>query len=517
MAKFKITIDSLLDGISPLQYYGKKGSYHAGIGIDPDLPISDNDVRLSGFIRPTAMQKFSSTTIQGKPMFLQTNPKDANCYAYDSTGRAYSIDSSLAVSALNSGNALPGGGGNGLEYYDNYMYFATTTDLTRYGPLDGSASFTNNYWTSTLSKTALSNTIYPTIRGVLMPNHHLHRHTDNKLYMCDVDANGKGILSYVSTTKSSVQGDTNFGSSYKALDFGYGYYPTCSETYGTDLAVALMEGVQTGEKQKPAALSFWDTTSSSFQKLIQVEFPDPLITAMKNVNGVLYVWSGNATGGVRLSRFVGGYSYEEVWYDEQGYPPLAGAVDAEMNRIVWGNVITYPEAAVSVMARGSRSAAVGNGIHNILKSTSTGANGIITAIKYIQTTALNFRQPIVGWGDDSGQGLDKSSTTYGVSVYRSPVYRLGQPFQVSKVRMPLAQAVGANHAATAKIYIDNASSNVTIATINNTVYPNSERNITAYTDGVNGYHDFFLEIRTSGTALMTFALPITIEGETTQD
>lgn len=517
MSAFKITIESILEGLSPLQYFGKKGSYHAGIAIDPDMPISDSAVRMSGYIRPTAMEKFSSSTVTAPLMWLITNPKDANTYGYDTSGKVYSVDSSLTVTALNSGSALSSASGNGSAYYDNAIYFAKNTDIAKYSSLDGTPSFNETYWTSTLSKTALSNVTYPSINGVKIPNHPMHRHTDNKLYIGDVTSGNKGILSYISTSKSSAEGDTNNGSSYNALDFGYGYYPTAIETYGTDLVVALIEGVQTGTKQKPAALTFWDTTSSSFTKITQVEFPDPIITAIKNVNGVLYVWSGNVNGGYRVVRFVGGYSYEEVYFSEQGYPPFQGAVDSELNRVIWGTPVSYPETAVCVMARGSRSSLVGIGTHNILKTTSAGNNGMVTALKYVQTTALNVRQPIVAWKDDTTQGIDKRSTTYGVSVLRSELFRIGRPFNIRKVRIPLAQAISANQTATIKIYTDDGSTAISLKTINNTNYPNSERLYVDYPSGVNGKHDFFLEIRMTGSALLTCGLPITIEGETMED
>lgn len=514
--RIPFTIDSIFEGISPAQYYAVKGGYSASIGIDPDMPVDNTAVKISGYLRPTAMEKISGTTITSSPLWIVTNPKNTNAYVYDLGGKVYTLDTSLTVTALNSGTALTSSAGNGSDYYDNYLYFAKNTDICRYGPLNGSPAFDEDYWTSApLSKTALTDTTYPTIRGYEMPNHVMHRHTDNKIYFCDVTTANKGVLHYIKTSKTTVEGDTNDGSSYTALDFGYGYYPTTIETYETQLAVALIEGVSTTLKQKPAALTFWDTTAVTFQKLIQVEFPDPLITAMKNVNGALYVWSGNANGGVRLSRFYGGYTFEELWYDPEGYPPLQGAVDAEMNRVVWGGVTTYPEASVSVFARGSRSAQLGTGVHNILKTTSAGANGYVSAIKYLQTTSNALRQPIVGWKDDSGTGLDKSSTTYGTSVWRSEVFRVGRPFQIRKLRIPLAQAVGANMTATVKIYTDNGSTATTITTINNTDY-SGKRCVAVYPQ-VNGEQDFFVEIRWTGTALMTVALPITGIIETVED
>lgn len=522
-----------MSGLSQLQYFSPVSrlgkplpSYHAGIGIDPDMPVSDSAKRLSGFIRPTAMEKFSASTISGAPMWIVTNPKNSLAYIYDINGRVYSVDANQTVTALNSGNPITSGSGAGAEYYDNYIYFASTTDVVAYGPLDGTPSFNMNYWTSTRGKSALTNTTYPSINGIQIPNHPMFRHpTSGVLFIGDVLSNttantNKGAIHQIKTTKTTVEGDTDNGSAYNALNLQFGYYPTAIEAYQDTLAIAAIEGTSTTMKQKRAALYFWDMTSQSFAKIIQVEFPDPLITAMKNVNGTLYVWSGNANGGVRLSRFVGGFSYEEVWFSEDGYPPFQGAVDAEMNRIVWGSPVTYPENAVCVFAMGSRAAKAGDGIHNILKTTSAGTNGMVTCLKYLQTTALNLRQPVVGWKDDSSQGLDKASTTYGTSVFRSEVYRIGQPFVIKKIRIPLAQAVTTGHAATVKIYVDESSTSYPLTSIDPTTYPNGNRNVVKYTSGdvvARGVHNFFLEIRWTGTSLLTVALPITIELETEQD
>jgi len=45
-----------------------------------------------------------------------------------------------------------------------------------------------------------------------------------------------------------------------------------------------------------ALIAFWDGESLDINSMIWVEFPDSLITALKNVNGVLYIFSSH-TGG----------------------------------------------------------------------------------------------------------------------------------------------------------------------------------------------------------------------------
>ena len=529
MAKFTVKIDNVLGGISPTQYYSASNQFESSIGIDPDMPADDSSVRISGLIRPTALAKFSSTGVTNPPLWFLTNPKDANIYAYMADGKVTSYTSSL--SSETAVGTPTSGAGNGAEYYDNYLYFATPTDISAYGPLSSSPAIINTRWTSGsytgtsggFGRTALTNTTYPTINGVVMPNHPMFYHASrNRLYFGDV-VSGQGALHYIATTKTTVEGDTNNGTTYNALNFNYGYYPTCISNFGTDLAVGLIQGTNTSVIQKNAVISFWDTTSTSPTKIIDRELPDPLITAMRNVNGNLFAWTGNAQGGCRLLKFLGGYSFQEVGYWEECYPPLAGAVDHFLNRIVFGGNTTYPEASACVYAVGSKSGLINATlpslpIHNILKSTAS-TGGWVTALKYVLQADNKIRQPIVGWKDTTpAYGIDKISTTYGVNVWRSQMFRIGKPFQVNKVRIPLTLPIGANHTITGKIYVDELQSGINLPnTINNTNYANSQQNILQQIPNVKGLHNFLLELRWTGSAYIGVSLPVIIEGETLTD
>jgi len=266
--KIPFRISSIFGGLSVCDYFNLPGQFQCSLGIDPGMPAQDDGDKPSGYIRPTKMVLFSGANVNATPLFIITNPKTTNVYVILSNGRIISYNSSLASEAIAA--TLTEAAGNGAEYYDNYIYVAGTTDISRYGALNGSPSITQSYWKTTLSLAALANTEYPSINGVVMPNHNMHRHTDDKLYICDVfGASGanqnKGLLHYIKTTKTAVEGDTNDGSAYNALDFDFGIWPTCIETYQTDLVVGLIEGISTGIKQKPAKLSFWDTSSASYQ------------------------------------------------------------------------------------------------------------------------------------------------------------------------------------------------------------------------------------------------------------
>lgn len=521
MAGFTVKIDSILGGHAPSQLFSAPSQFDTSIGIDPDMPITDSGVRTSGLIRPTAMAKFSGANITGFPLWFLTNPKNALIYAYMSDGKVTSYTVSLTTETLVG--TPTSGAGNGAEYYDNYLYFATPTNISRYGPLNGSPSLTNSFWTSTLSKTALVNTTYSGINSVIIPNHPMHYHPPtHTLYFGDV-VNGKGTIHSIKTTKTSVEGDTDNGSTYAVLTTTpWGYLPTCIESYQDNLAIGCNQGTDITILQKKAVILFWDTVATAPTKTIAVELPDPFVTAMKNVDGILYVFLGNGQAGCHVVKFAGGYSFQEVGFWEESYPPLQGAVDHWMNRIIFGGMTSYPETSASVFAIGSKNAilSVNNPIFNILKTSSSGTNPYVTAVKYVLQGSNKIRTPIVGWKDDSTQGIDKISTTYGVSVWRSETFRIGRQFQIKNIRIPLALAVAANMTLVPKIFLDEQTSSVTLQTINSTNYPNAEKNIVQTLKGTfaaAGNHNFQLELRWSGTALLPVSLPITINGEILKD
>lgn len=313
MAKdtYQIRINSILGGHSALSHFSGDNQFLSSLGINPARPISDStssylSAQGSGILRPVSITSIGTTV--ANIMWIESNPKDIYIYAYGYNGSVYTIQgASMGLTALSDGDSMIGSHGNGQAYYDNYMYFSKDTTIARYGPLDGisgAPSFNGDYWVTTLSKTALSDYVLPAINvfgstGVNMPNHVMHRHSNGKLYFADI-VGGQGVLHCISTKKTTYEGDTDDGSTYLALEFGYGLYVTALESYGSNLVIALYEGSTPNAsydnpaytRGKRAKLAFWDTTSENFNQITWVEFPDTLITALKNVDGVLYIASG---------------------------------------------------------------------------------------------------------------------------------------------------------------------------------------------------------------------------------
>lgn len=513
-------VKSILSGWTPTKYLGDDSSFDASLGIDPDLPVG-SDTRASGILTPSRYEKFSGTEFTGYPLWILPNNKTTNTVVYTSDGKLHSFNSSLTMrTADEASTSLPititGGAGNGAVFYNNFYYVAEATDISQYGGMDQGASIakTENVWTGAkFGKTALTNTTYPTIQGVPIPNHPMHVHTDNSCYIGDV-VSGQGVVHRLNTKKTTIEGDTNgttVPSAFNALDLPFGYYPTDIESYGTDVVIAAIRTTDSTINQGSAALFFWDPTNTdTFYR--QLSLPDPLVTALLNVNGVLYCWTGNASSGVRLSKYIGGETIQEVAYQEDGVPPFAGAIDALGSRIVWGTQTTYPATSASVMAYGSKNDSVPKGIHNVVRSTSSGATQNVSSLKYVQQANNIAPRLVVGWGDGTAKGLDKLSTTATFnSEWRSKPFNINRRFVLKKLLIPLAGAVDANTSITVKIYLDDESSSVTLTTVNNTNYPSKRKVVYKAGDllTATGENNFKIGITWAGTTQMPVLMPIT--------
>jgi hypothetical protein len=461
-------IDLVLGGIASSPNISKKSQLQAALGIDPDMPDGDSDIRPSGVLRPTQMSKFSGTEITGVPLWMVTTQEDTNLYVYTNDGKVHVVTSALAMgTALNSGNALSTSSGNGAAYLKGVILFAKNTHVSHYDI--GTATLTQDWWNGVASLTAPINTTYPAINGVNIPNHMIHRHVSSQVeaYMCNVLSTGAGSLNRIVLNDSG----TDDGSEANVLDFPFTWYPVTLESHSSYLLIALIEGVSTAVRQKPARLALWDCSSDSYEDVTPENFTDPLITAFKKLaDGSILIFSGNATGGCRISQFYGVGAIKQVAYYPDTYPPLQGAVDALGDRVALGGKVTIPSAAGVVHALGSTQPdfAGSMGLNNILKATASGANPHVTALKYFIPSATK-PQPVVGWKDDSAKGLDKLATTSNTSI-------------------------------TVKFLADDESVSETVATINNT-NNSGERSIQLLPKGCRGGHSFALQFEWSNGAV----------------
>lgn len=534
-----ILIESILGGQAPFANFSRGDQFRASLGIDPSLPRTDSSsatsLRGSGLLRPSPSKKISSTTIGEAPMWIIPNPKLQVVYVYDYNGSVYSAlaSSPYTVTALSDGGTMTGSRGNGAAYYDNYIYFAKATTVARYGPLNGTPEFNGDYWVTTLGKTMLDDSalFYPNdvVSNTSYPNHILHRHSNGNLYILDT-INGEGVLHYISTKKTTVEGDTDNGSTYDMVGFGYGFYPSAIESYGDSLVIALFEaptsGLENNSKTK-AKLVLWDTTSQNITSISNDEFPDQFISAMKNINGNLYIVSGNIDArGFRVSQYIGGNSIQEIFFSEDGHPSFAGAIDNNAGQLILGSDCLTPEESGCVYALGLHKPEGSSGFFNIMRSTG-GTGVIVTACKNASSANFSLSFPWVGWSNGTAggtnNGIDVPSTSspdYATApqVWWSQVYRIGKPFKITRIRIPLEQTLTSGVILTPSIYLDGGTAKRTLTDITSTNFGLQTQMINirpTLTSGGSPTADnsFWLELKWTGTALCTVSLPITIEYE----
>jgi hypothetical protein len=433
----EIKVNSILNGMSPSMSIAGEGQYYTGSAIDPTFQA--NNYEDYGFLRPVLHTKFSASEITGVPLWMIKNPKTENTYVYTSDGKVHTVSNTLTMgTALNSGNALTTASGNGAAYYDNYAYFATNTDITRYGPLNGSPSLNQVYWTTTLGKTVLTNTTYPSINGITIPNHPMYvSERKNILYIGDVIGSpsataliGRGVVHRIITTKTTVEGDTDDGSSYNALDLPAGYYPTAmAETSEGELVIACIDGTATTISQRKAKLVFWDHSATTWSKIVEVD--DPLITALRVVNGTMYIFTGDATTQRAQVRYYAGGFSTAVAATYNGFPSLPGAVTTRKERLVFGTQMDTNQGnnVNAVLALGSEDGRLikKTALHSI---ASIPGSGQVSALAFI----LPGKSVVIG----ASTALFKNDQTVTIAAtgataqidWSSMRYKIGRPFQV---------------------------------------------------------------------------------------
>lgn len=539
----KILIESILGGETRMSHFSQPDQFLNSIGIDPSYTITNHNTgtypttdlyRSSGLIAPVAVANiFNSTTAQ-PVLFIVPQPKNDTVYAYGNRGSVYTYNGNPIngdTTALSDGGALSNAVTCGAAYYDNYVYFAKNTTVARYGPLDGSPSLNGDYWVNTLGKAQLTDgttlsggSAYPNgfLSSDFYPQHVMHRHSDGKLYFADIVGN-QGTIHYISTTKTTAEGDTDNGSTFGKLTFGYGLVPTAIESYGSDLVIALLEGPggssSSPQRGQRARIALWDTTSQNYNLITTDEFPDEFVSAMKNVNGVLYIASGNRYfGGFRVSRYVGGTTFEEVAYIPEGQPPKAGAMLGSAERLVFGSAAVY--------SLGLSNSAVSRGMFKFGVSANDSL-GDVYALAFHGINSFSDQGIVASWYDVAGgtnpAGIDIINPNRNYSIgasyslvpqhLASQIYRIGSPFKIRRVRIPLLSTLTSGVTLTAKIFVDNLSASTTIGTITLARYGTTTQLINLRPVNLTGDHSFFLQLEWSGTDQCIVSLPITIEYE----
>ena len=156
----EILITNIFGGISPTLNFGEEGSYIGSCAIDPDVKVNG---RISGTISPTSYEQFDELK---DVLWFEPNDKDTDTYFYTQDGSFGKIDENKNVEIIDTLY----GSGNGLKYYNNYYYIAVDDDVHRYGPIDGTPSMEENWFSGLASENIiyqkyLANGAVPIING----------------------------------------------------------------------------------------------------------------------------------------------------------------------------------------------------------------------------------------------------------------------------------------------------------------------------------------------------------------
>lgn len=369
---YSFTISSIFSGMMPSALFGQEGQYLSGLGIDPDVPASDfeGDLKTAGLIRPVAYFRFSDSEIDAAVIAIIPNPKNDHTFVVLSNGKIIDYDDTLTSAGSTLVGTVDGDIARGAWYYNNFLIITTPTDVSWYGPLDGTPVLTDHVWTgATLGALdALTDSTYPLTLFLLgYLNHHGIPHVDGRSYFLDFK-DGIGLVNMIHTMKGSAQGDTNdstIPSAYAILDLPPDYIPITISSYGTDLVVSATQTTNTKINQGKAALFFFnpaDTTPSFYRK---VPLPDAICSILNFENGELLGISGELNGGYRLFRYVGGDAIEDLEIIEDGYPPLQSAFATAGHKFVWAANTRYPMVTSGLYGYGTKSGKFPRGLHNI--------------------------------------------------------------------------------------------------------------------------------------------------------
>lgn len=140
---------------------------------------------------------------------------------------------------------------------------------------------------------------------------------------------------------------------------------------------------------------------------------------------------------------------------------------------------------------------------------------IMTAVTRVQQNHAFPQFVMGGLGLVDNYALFKKSGVYGFALWRSPVYRLNQEFDVISITFPLHLDLTAGVSVLPKLYFDDGARSVVGTAINTSNYSNDNKLVTltskSFGNAVHGEANFFLELQFLGDDLAVVGLPITID------
>lgn len=244
-----------------------QGKFNGGIADDEKTGIKDSfawcrsvEVRKDPdkfYLLPKTVKESSTTVTDRVKWIVSAQPHATDAYAYGHTGELWKRTSGGTWSSVRS----VGGGGQGLEVYNDYLYYTQDTQIGRYGLLSGTPSATDN-WQTGLNDT--SNYDFAPIKRFI---HALAVGHGNDLGWWD------------GTTWTAEK-----------IVLPPGFQIRCLERWGQYLAIAAWRGSNIFDTED-SVIFFWNGTSSTYNHVEYVEAG--AVNAMANHDGRLRFIAGH--------------------------------------------------------------------------------------------------------------------------------------------------------------------------------------------------------------------------------
>jgi len=334
---------------------------------------------------------------------------DTFVYAVDNAGNIYSDVGSGSYWQLK--RAVSNCTGQGLEIYNDYLYYRQNSQIGRYGDLTGSPSFTDNWKTS--SDNVQTVTDWGPIKAFL-----------------DFVAFGNGR--YLATWD-----DSTF--TYNRLSWPKGYFVRDIDIMGEYLAIAVNDSEDI-LAAKRGFIALWDGTSTTYNFFTEVPEGGGISAIQANQDSILifaggkgniYLYNGKANK-IKKIPYIGAgqtvYVLPGATTNHNGmcHFGLSGGTSTTAYRGVysWGkSELGFPDAL--------------NFEYPLSEGTTTGVNTWCSAVKDIGDRLY------VGWKVGSTYGIDlvSTSTLQTSVIYESLIVTTNKPADCTRQKLyfkPLA-------------------------------------------------------------------------------
>jgi len=246
----------------------------AGVAVGMDLYTTKGVARLS-----RKMSKASGSVCTDFPLYV-TEAVNGDVYVQGDTGVIYKGTTNASSWATVAGGPTPSANaGRGIIVWEDYLFAFTPTDVAVYGPLSGSPTWDNTWWTTTASQPALINTS-SSIQHVPFINP-----SNNTLNFCN-----ERYINQIKLTDVTGGFDPSDGTTYVAINNKLtlpGYYISKNMGFLPPDTVAI--AVDNTMVNSQADICVWDGASDSIlNNVVSLPGASGAVIQMLSKNGILY-------------------------------------------------------------------------------------------------------------------------------------------------------------------------------------------------------------------------------------